>query len=75
MSLIEKIKTWYRGKYIPPPPNDPDSPLFIISPGHYEQLALAKLLRAIGRFWVARWKWIIGTAIALAGLILTLIKS
>jgi hypothetical protein len=75
MPLIQKIKTWYRGKYVPPPPNDPDSPIFIISPGHYEQPAFAKFLRVVGRFWLAHWQWIVGTAIAATGLIFALLKS
>ena len=75
MSLVEKIRTWYHGKYVPPRPNDPDSSLVIISPGHYEQPAFAKFLRTVGRFWLAHWQWIIGTAIAVTGLIFALSKT
>jgi hypothetical protein len=56
MQVIEKTKGWYRGRYVPPPPNDPDSSLVFISPGHYEQPILAKTLGVIGRFWLAHWK-------------------
>jgi hypothetical protein len=35
---------------------------------HYEPPALAKALGTIGRFWLAHWKWIIGTAIAMVAL-------
>jgi hypothetical protein len=65
MSLKERLQEWYRGKYVPPPPNDPGSPLWRISPGHYEQPSLARLLRVIAQFWLAHWQWIIGTAIAI----------
>lgn len=70
MSLGEQIREWYRGKYIPPRPNDPNSPIVVISPGHYEQSLLAKC--ALGRFWLAHWQWIIGTSLAIIGLTLTI---
>jgi hypothetical protein len=75
MLLINKIKTWYRGKYVPPPPNDPNSPIVIISLGHYEQPALAKLLRVIGRFWLSHWKWIVGIIIAVVGIAVSLFRK
>ena len=68
MQILESITNWYRGEYVPPPPNDPNSQLIFISPGHYEQPLLAKILGAIGQFWFAHWKWVIGTAIALAAI-------
>jgi len=75
VSLIEKIKLWYRGKYVPPPLNDPNSPIVIISPGCYEQPVIAKILKVIGQFWLAHWKWIIGIIFAVAGIIVSLIKT
>ena len=63
-AFSERIATWYRGKYIPPPPNDPNSSLFIISPGYYEQPFLAKVLGAIGRFIRTEWKWLLGFIVA-----------
>jgi hypothetical protein len=66
MQIIEKIKEWYRGRYIPPPDN---SYVAFISP-HYDQPILAKALGTIGRFWLAQWKWIVPTVIfPLVGLI------
>ncbi len=72
MSLGEQIREWYRRKYIPPRSNYPNSPIVVISPGHYEQPLLAKCLDALGRFWLAHWQWIIGTSLAIIGLILTI---
>jgi hypothetical protein len=60
------LREWYRGKFIPPPPNDPQSMVVFISPGHYEQPPLAKFLGTVGRFWSNHWKWIITTFIAVA---------
>lgn len=69
-SFIENIKEWYQGKYIPPRDNDPDSPLFIISPGHYEKPFLAKVLQVLIKFWLNHWKWIVGTILAIVALVL-----
>lgn len=63
MQIIKKIKEWYRGRYVPPPPDDPHSPLVFLSMGHYEQPILARALGTIGRFWLAHWKWIGATII------------
>ncbi len=62
--LRQRLRDWYRGKYVPPPPNYPDSPVFIIPPGHYKQSLFAKLLGTLGRFCLAHWKWVIGATIA-----------
>ena len=55
--LISKIKKWYRGKYIPPPENDPDSPIVIYRMGHYEKPFLANLASNISKFWKNNWQW------------------
>jgi hypothetical protein len=39
----------------------------VISPGHYEQPPLAKILGTIGVFWLNHWKWIITTVVAVIG--------
>jgi len=63
VALTERIRKWYRGKYVPPPPNEPNSPIVIVRGGDYEQPILAKLLRILGQFWLRNWKWIITTGI------------
>ena len=72
MAILEKLKNWYRGRPIPPPANDPNSRLIFLSLGRFEQPALAKLLGKLGRFYLAHWQWIIGTAIAIIAIIVTL---
>ena len=74
-SLKERIKEWYSGKYIPPQPNDPNSPIVIFVLGRYEQHTLAKILRSLGNFWMNNWKWTIGTALAVVALIWTIIHT
>jgi len=72
MSIFSRISDgladWYRGRYVPPPENAPDSPIIIISSGHYEQPLLARILGAIGRFIATEWKWLLGFALAIVGL-------
>lgn len=72
MVLVEWLREWYRGRYVPPRLNDPNSSIVVLSPGRYEQPVLAKCLGALARFWLAHWQWIIGTFLAIIGLFLTL---
>jgi hypothetical protein len=71
-NLTSKIKNWYQGKYIPPPENDPDSLVVIISPGYYKQPFLARVLRQIGNFWLRHWQWILGFIITIALLVVAI---
>lgn len=72
MGVKTRLRAWYRGKYVPPPPNDPNSSIVFISPGHYEQPALARLLNMVGRFCLAHWQWVTGTLLAVIGILLSL---
>ena len=72
MAIIEKIKAWYRGRYVPPEPNVPNSGLVFLSVGHYEQPAIAKLLGVLGRFWLANWQWVVGSMLAIVGIVVAL---
>lgn len=68
MGFQERLGKWYRGRYVPPPENEPGSPVVFISAGHFEQPALARLIGVLWRFWLADWKWILTFALGLAGL-------
>jgi hypothetical protein len=72
VGILERLQTWYRGTYVPPPRNNPTDPIVFISLGYYEQPLLAKVLRVIGQFWLSHWQWIIGTAITIVGIIVVL---
>jgi hypothetical protein len=67
--ITEKIKNWYRGKYIPPPKKDPNSCLYFFSPGHYEPSLPARILKTLVGFWLRRWPILfpvlVGAAVAL----------
>jgi len=45
---------------------------FFISPGYYEQPFVAKLVGGIAKFYLAHWQWVIGTIIAMIGIIVAL---
>jgi hypothetical protein len=68
LAIVQRVKGWYQGRFVEPH-NEPNSPVVFLM-GHYEQPPLARLLGVLGRFWLAQWKWIIATAIAVIGLII-----
>ena len=63
-SIKAKIESWYQGKYIPPPKNDPSSPLFIVSSGHYKRPLLAKIINPVLKFWFNHWKVLLPVIVA-----------
>ena len=66
--IVDRLEIWYRGKYIQPPENDPDSPIIIVSAGWYEQPLLAKILGAVWSFYCTHWQWLWSTIIAVISL-------
>jgi len=66
MGFVQRTKDWYRGPYVPPPP--PGRHIVFLT-GHHEQPRLAQVLGTLGRFWLSHWQWIIGTGIAIGGLL------
>ena len=67
--VIEKIKDWHRGPYIEPP-RDPD----IVMMGYHHQPKLARAFDRLVEFWLAHWKFLITTFIAVVALYLTFSK-
>lgn len=65
--LIQRIKDWYRGEYIPIKA-DFEPGIVIASGGYYKQPPVAKFLGIIGRWIIVEWKWIVATFLALLGL-------
>jgi len=64
-AIVEHIKTWYEGKYIPPDRND----LVIRVCGHYERPLVARILRTVGRFLATYWQWLIPVLVALLAIV------
>lgn len=67
--IAERIAAWYRGRFIPPPANDPGSGIYFVSPGHYEQPWLARVLAAGGRFYLRHWQFLWTMGVAVAGVV------
>lgn len=67
--ITDRIACCYKGKHIPPPKDDFDGDLVIVSSGHYEQPLAAKVLGAIGRLIKAEWKWSLGFFVAIVSLV------
>lgn len=63
------IKNWWQGEYIPPPPDNPNSPFVVISAGSYRRHWTARTVRALGAFYLRHWKFLFTLALALGGLI------
>lgn len=61
--FVKRVRDWYRGKYVPYE-NDPNSALLVLG-GSYRRHWTSKLVHAAVDFYLAEWKWIIGTSIAL----------
>ena len=70
--MMEAVRRWYNGRY-QPPENDPSSPVVFVS-GWYERHWTARMAHVLVKFWRAEWKWIIGTAITIAGMCLAYTK-
>lgn len=69
MSIIDKIKAWYAGKYVPPK-NNPNSDLVFIN-GHYERHWTASLARVIIEFYLREWRWFWGILVAIVSVCIT----
>jgi hypothetical protein len=72
--MWKHIAEWYRGPYVPPPPNDPNSPVALFLMGRHEPHWTARYAQVLVAFWLAHWQWVIGTSIAVAGLLIAYTK-
>lgn len=66
------IRRWWDGRFVPYD-NDPRSGVVFIG-GNTERHWTASLARLLWHFWLAEWKWILGFAVAVAGLIIGLYR-
>ncbi len=72
--VVEPVKQWWRGEYVPPPPPEETYPLVIISPGHYKRSKVVLMIEAIIKSVRTHWQFWIGTLIGAIGIIIGLIK-
>ena len=47
--MRKRIEDWYRGRYVEPPPNDPNSAVVFMTLGHYEPHWTARVAQTLGR--------------------------
>lgn len=66
-AIAEAIRKWYVGKFAPYQ-NDPNSMLVFLG-GNYHRHWTADVARVLVEFWLAHWKWIFGSMIAVAAII------
>lgn len=68
--LAQRLKHWWRGEYIKPSlgeifgEEEPKEP--------FRRPYFVRCLYTMGRFWLAHWQWIIGTALAIIAIIVAL---
>lgn len=67
-TIRNKVAAWYRGTYVPPPENVPNSGVVFIGLGFYVQPRLARYIGAGIRFYFRHWQWVWSTLITVAGL-------
>ncbi len=72
MMLREKIRKWYEGQFIPHD-NDPYTSVVLIG-GTYQHHWTASVVRTLLKFWLDHWQWIIGTTLAVCGLIIAVFR-
>ncbi len=72
-AFAERTATWYRGKYIPPPANDPNSSFVFHSLGYYEQPFFAKVIGTVWGFYLRHWQWFITTIIGLVAIYVSIL--
>lgn len=71
-TIREKLQVWWNGRFIPYE-NNPSSGVFFIG-GDYEWHWTARAARAVAFFLQREWKWMIGTALAVAGLLVAYLR-
>jgi hypothetical protein len=71
--VANAIARWYKGEDVPPD-NDPHSPLVFML-GHRQYHWTARAARRVVRFCCEEWKWLIGTVLAIAGLLVAALAA
>jgi hypothetical protein len=72
MRFLEKFKKWYRGVYVPPPENNPNSYVQFVSPGEYDRPWIARAINTVSTFLKTHWQWTIGTILVVVGIFVSI---
>ena len=77
-SIYQKLKDWYRGKFIPLSTEEMINLVRqsrrhhenqeLSMPNRFKRPLIARIVNYIWHFWLRHWKWIIGTIIAVISL-------
>jgi hypothetical protein len=67
---MNRIRRWWKGVLVPPLSSPPGG-LVIISLGKYKRHWTANVARAMWSYMQANYKWVIGTGIAVAAIVVT----
>ncbi len=70
-----KIKDWWQGEYVPPPPLDFSSGVIFISPGWYELHWSSRIAHAVVDFCAIEWKWLITILVSISGIVAALVMK
>ena len=70
--MRERFKSWWEGEF-EPCENDPNSGVFFVG-GWQRRHWTSRAAHSIVDFLKVEWKWAIGSAIAIAGLVMTYIR-
>ena len=77
--IWKRIRDWYRGRLVADgdviPGSPADSPAYHVGKSERRRPRLAKLIDKLLHFWLRHWKFLILAAIAIAGVVATVIRS
>ena len=65
--IWQRLASWYEGRWVAY--ENPPGSVVVILGGNYERHWTSKVAHVLVDFYLAHWQWIIGTALAIAGLV------
>ncbi len=71
--MIQIVKRWWRGKFIPPTLDEVRKDIRIPQHGRYERPWPATFIGVIRAFYLQHWQWVWGMIVAIIGLYLAVL--
>lgn len=72
--LSKRVRQWWDGEYVPPPPNDPNSPIVFLSLGHYRRHWTSRTAHAVVDFYLREWRWLLPFLVGVAAALIAIKK-
>ena len=69
---LRAVRSWYDGR--PTPYDNPPGSSVVLLGVSYQRHWSALVARALVAFWLRHWQWIMGTMIAVAGILVTYLQ-